>query len=187
MRVPEASCIVCKQAFVRHTSMTQTVCSIRCAQRIPVINRRAEREAKSEHKRKLAALKTRGEWMEDAQRAFNAFIRARDAGQPCICCGRYSQGAGADRGGEWDAGHYRSRGAAPELRFDERNAHAQLKQCNRRAWDVAGYRANLIERIGLDATEGLESKHPPRKYTIDDLRAICATYRAKLKALEATA
>ena len=34
-------------------------------------------------------------------------------------------------GGAYDCGHYRSTGSAAHLRFDERNAHAQRKVCNR--------------------------------------------------------
>ncbi len=159
----------------------QAVCSPRCALRLPKVQAKREKAA---DKAKREAMLTQPQWVAKAQAAVNAYIRARDAGKPCICCGRYSTGAGADSGGEWDAGHYRSRGAAPELRFDERNIHAQLKQCNRRSWDVAAYRANLIERIGLQAVEELEGPHPPRKWTIPDLKALAAEYRAKTRALK---
>jgi len=81
--------------------------------------------------------------------------------------------------------HYRSVGSSPHLRFDERNAHAQRKQCNR--WGAGrsvDYRLGLINRIGLAAVESLEADQTPKNYTIDDLRAITACYRAKLKGLK---
>lgn len=132
---------------------------------------------------KREKLKTRGQWQAMAQYEFNKFIRARDAGMPCICCGR--TGAGQVHGGEWDAGHYRSRGSAPHLRFDERNVHAQLKQCNRYAsGNVVGYRVGLIERIGLLAVEALEADQTPRRYTFDELKAIKQSYAEKTKALK---
>lgn len=46
------------------------------------------------------------------------------------------------------------------------------------------YRVNLINRIGLERVESLEGPHDPAKYTIDDLKAIKATYKAKLRELE---
>lgn len=156
-------------------------CSGPCAALVAIAKRlKAERKADRE---KRAKLKTRSQWMSDAQIAFNAFIRLRDAGLPCICCGRYS--SGMTHGGEFDAGHYRGRGRAPHLKFDERNCHAQLKQCNRFAFDVAGYRAGLIQRIGLAEVEALESDNTPKKYTVADLKEIIATYRAKAKELSA--
>lgn len=174
-RLRQRGCEACGKLFQQARTM-QSVCSPRCAVRLTKARAKAE---KAQDKAKREKLLTQPQWVAKAQAAVNAYIRARDAGKPCICCGRYSSGAGADRGGEWDAGHYRSRGAAPELRFDERNIHAQLKQCNRRAWDVATYRANLIERIGLAEVKALEGPHPPRKWTIPELKEIAATYREK--------
>jgi hypothetical protein len=89
-------------------------------------------------------------------------------------------------GGGYDCGHYRSVGSAPHLRFDERNAHAQRKQCNR--WGsgrAVDYRIGLIKRIGLEKVEALESDQTVKKYTIDDLKSIISAYKAKFKALKA--
>jgi hypothetical protein len=130
------------------------------------------------------AMKTLPDLKKEAQEAFNAYIRARDSGRSCICCGKTPTGPEALTGGAWDAGHYRSRGACPELAFDERNCHAQLARCNRFSWDVASYRAELIRRIGLAEVESLEGYHPPKKYTRADMKAIRDTYRQKLKALQ---
>ena len=47
------------------------------------------------------------------------------------------------------------------------------------------YRVNLIKKIGLEWVEWLEGPHDPIKYTIDDLKNIKLTYRAKLKELQA--
>ena len=173
-------CETCGKPFQQARSM-QAVCSPRCALRLPKVQAKREKAADKE---KREAQQKLPYFIAKAQTAVNAYILARDAGNPCICCGRFSNGAGAVRGGEWDAGHYRSRGAAPELRFDERNIHAQLKYCNRRGWDVAGYRANLIGKIGLAEVEALEGPHPPRKWTIPALKALAAEYRAKARALK---
>lgn len=140
------------------------------------VERKATREAKEK-------LKTRSDYIKESQIAFNAFIRERDKNKNCICCGKPLQSGVI--GGEYDCGHYRSVGSAPHLRFDERNAHAQRKQCNRYgAGRAVDYRIGLIARIGREAVESLESDNEPRKWSIEELKSIRDTYRAKLKALK---
>ena len=181
------TCKVCRAKFDPRQPMA-TVCSPGCALTLAQSKRaKAEKVAQVQERRadkaKREKLKTKGEWTREAQAAFNAFIRARDAGQPCICCGRTS--TGATSGGEWDAGHYRSRGSSPHLRFDERNVHAQLKQCNRYdSGNVVGYRLGLIARIGLAAVEALEADQLPRHYSIEQLRGIKAHYTSLARALK---
>lgn len=83
-----------------------------------------------------------------------------------------------------NAGHYLSVGARPELRFEPLNVHLQDERCNNYLHgNLIAYRIELINRIGQDAVDKFEGKHPPKKYTIDDLKTIKETYRAKLKAL----
>ena len=185
--VKPKTCKICREPFAPRQPMA-TVCSPACALSLAQSKRaKAEKAAQVQERRadkvQREKLKTKGDWTREAQSAFNAFIRARDAGLPCICCGR--TGAGEVHGGEWDAGHYRSRGAAPHLRFDERNAHAQLKQCNRYAsGNVVGYRLGLIVRLGLEAVEALEADQAPRHLSIDDLAEIKRSYAARARELK---
>ncbi|HET8706915.1 MAG TPA: recombination protein NinG [Pseudomonadales bacterium] len=180
-------CKQCNEPFTPQR-MGQKVCSPACA--IPYARNQSEKSqkmlAKAERmadRAKREKLKTRSDWMKDAQREFNKYIRLRDAGMPCICCGGHLEGNAV--GGGFDAGHYRSVGSAPHLRFDERNVHGQRKQCNRYgAGRAVDYRIGLITRIGLAAVEAVEADQTPRKYTIEDLKQIIATYRAKCKELE---
>ena len=180
-------CKVCRSEFTPNKPM-QSVCSVECALSLASLKKAKRERAKviqdrKETKEKLEKLKTRGDWIKEAQIEFNRYIRLRDAGKPCICCGM-PMGENVP-GGSVDAGHYRSRGSAPHLRFDERNVHAQKKQCNRYAsGNVIGYRLGLIERIGLEAVEALECDQAPRDHSIEALRAIKAHYRAKWKELE---
>jgi hypothetical protein len=84
--------------------------------------------------------------------------------------------------GQWHAGHYLSTGARPELRFDEQNLHKQCSACNTHlSGNLVLYRAELIRRIGLDEVERLEGPQDPKKYTIDELKAIRDDYRKRLK------
>lgn len=162
-------------------NMAHKACSPACAI-VVAADERKRLDAKQTRERK-AALKTRGDHLKEAQAAFNAFIRARDqlAGHPCISSGRPLDWSG----NAVDAGHYRSVGSAPHLRFNEDNVHAQSKHDNQyKSGNAIDYRLGLIARIGLARVEALESDNTPRKYTVDDLKAIKATYRAKLKMLK---
>lgn len=142
---------------------------------------KAERDDRKETRDRLKAMDGLPVLKKRAQQAFNAYIRERDAGLPCICCGAWPHPGGTD------AGHYRSVGSAPHLRFDERNVHAQSKQCNRwGAGRAVDYRIGLIARIGIAAVEALEADQEPRHYTRDQLIEIAAEYRAKLRALKAS-
>jgi hypothetical protein len=169
----------------------QAVCSPACALATAPANREKTRKSlatieRREIKVRKEKLKSRGDHMRDAQVAFNAYIRARDqaAGHPCISSGRPLDWSG----NQTDAGHYRSTGAAPHLRFDERNCHAQSKQDNRfLSGHAVDYRVGLIARIGLAEVESLEADQSVRKYTVEDLKAITATYRAKARELKARA
>lgn len=177
----QRKCAICKTPFTKQR-MGQCVCSPVCA--IAYAKQQADKADRKITKAKLEKLKTRSDYMKEAQIAFNSFIRARDAGKPCICCGKPLPSE--QIGGGFDAGHYRSVGSAPHLRFDERNCHGQQKQCNRYgAGRAVDYRLGLIHRIGIDAVESLESDQSVKKYTIDELKDIKATYKRKLKELKA--
>ena len=147
---------------------------------------KAKQEAKVERqltKERKEALKTRNDWIKETQVAFNAYIRERDKDQPCICCGKPL--GESQVGGGYDAGHYRSTGSAPHLRFHEDNCHAQRKHCNNwKAGNAVDYRLGLIKRIGLERVEALEANNEPAKWSIDELKAIREHYKTKLKELK---
>ncbi|MES2942896.1 MAG: recombination protein NinG [Pseudomonadota bacterium] len=141
-------------------------------------------QEKRETKAKLEKFKGLPYWISETQKVFNQYCRLRDqlAGYPCISSGKPLDWSGNNV----DCGHFRSRGSAPHLKFDERNAHSQTKYDNRYlSGNITGYRIGLIARIGLEAVEALESDQTPRKYTIADLQALKAHYAAKIKELKA--
>lgn len=171
----------CRAAFIPQR-LGQSVCDYTCGLALAAIKREKERKALAEVGRKeLRAAKERfkpkGQYMREAQAAFNAWIRARDAAQPCISCGRHHEG-------KYDAGHYRTVGSNPALRFEPLNCHKQCVPCNQhKSGDIVNYRMSLVLRIGQSQVDWLEGPHEPQRYTIDDLKAIKAEYRAKLKQL----
>lgn len=177
-------CAQCGKEFTPQYTTTQIVCSLNCAKRLARNSRLAKVQAeKQETKRRKEAIETIPELIKEAQREFNGFCRARDrlAGHPCISSGRQLDWSGNGV----DAGHYRSVGSAPHLRFDERNCHAQSKHDNQwRAGNAVDYRLGLIERIGLEAVEALEADNRVHKWTREELRSIRDTYRQKRRDLE---
>ena len=132
------------------------------------------------HRERKEAVKTRSEWLRQAQTVFNQYIRLRDEKNPCISCGRPNDGTH-----QRHASHYKSRGASPELAFNELNCHASCSQCNNfLSGNLVPYRVALIDKIGLDKVEWLEGPHQPTKLTIGQIKDLIAEYKAKVKALK---
>jgi len=160
----------------------QVVCDYKCAIKLAE-STREKREAKA-FKAETAVMKKaikdtdRAHWTKKAQTAFNAYIRARDAGLPCISCGV------PDGQGKRNACHYRPAGVNTALRFDPLNVHGGCERCNTyQSGNLVGYRVGLVAKIGEDAVIELESNHDIKRWTIDDLKAIEAEYKAKLREL----
>lgn len=180
----------CRASFVPQR-LGQAVCSPKCA--LATVEAQKAKEKKSlaladrrEIKVRKEALKSRGDHMREAQQAFNEYIRTRDeaAGHLCISSGRPLDWSG----NAVDAGHYRSVGSAPHLRFDERNCHAQSKQDNRfLSGNAVDYRIGLIARIGQEAVDALEADQSVRKYSVEQIKGIKAYYRAKTRELKRAA
>jgi hypothetical protein len=182
-------CKACGEPFLTLKPLA-TACSPECAQELVAVAKAkstaaaasADRKATRE---KLDAMRPLSHWVKQAQTAFNNYVRLRDitAGHGCIDCGKPFEPE--KPGGSVDAGHYLSRGSAPHLKFDERNVFAQRKNCNRPGGATrADFRAGVLARIGLDAVEALESDQSVKQYRADDLKAITAEYRAKVRAIE---
>ncbi len=85
---------------------------------------------------------------ERAQKVFNAWIRKRDEGRGCICCGSTNR---------LQAGHFYSAGHYNGLRFHEDNCWAQCMRCNCYLHgNLNIYRINLIKEIGIERVEALD-------------------------------
>lgn len=156
-------------------------CSPSCAAKIAIAKREAkEKVERVANKKKLAGLRPASWYMEKAQAAVNSYIRARDYGKPCISTGRVLNWN--KPGGAVDAGHFRGRGSAPQLRFNLWNIHAQCANDNRfPSSAVSEYRPRLIERIGLERVEALENDNAPRKFTIEYLKRIAKIFRKRAR------
>lgn len=173
-------CKVCKAQFEPFNS-TQTVCGPACALELAKIKRKKHEAAELKKVRsqlRQLSQKDLPKSRRAAQAAFNAYIRERDKDLPCISCQRHHEG-------QYHAGHYLSRGAHPELAFEESNCHKQCAPCNNHlSGNIARYRINLIEKIGQKKVDWLEGPHDSVKYTAEELRAIEKLYKQKRKELQ---
>lgn len=170
-------CKSCRKKF-QPVRAIQPVCeSFDCklAYANQVISKRkakSEKDDRKAHREAKVKAKTRAQWLKEAQAAFNRWIRIRDAGRPCISCGRVHQGQN-------HAGHYLSIGARPELRFNEQNVHLQCQPCNTHlSGNLVNYRIGLLTKIGAEQVQFLEGPHEPCHYTIDEIKEIKARYTA---------
>lgn len=140
------------------------------------VEKAVHRAALKEHRDTIPKLIAR------AQLAFNGFIRERDKDKGCFVCGRpFAPVPGQVQ----HAGHVRTRGAAGHLRFVEDNCMGECEGCNGpRGAKPHEIKAGAIARIGRERFEELEDDNTPHKWERDELRAIRAEYRDKLKNLQ---
>jgi len=187
----QKKCRNCGNHFVPNRPL-ETWCSFDCGVAIAqskLAKKKAQESTRKrvEHREAKERLKTRKDWMREAQVAFNSFIRARDKDLPCISSGigNTHYVSGVPKQTSWDAGHYRSVGSCPELRFCELNVHKQSVHDNQHLHgNLIEFRKGLIERIGLEKVEWLEGHHPAKHYSVEELKTIKQTYKAKLAALK---
>ena len=185
-------CPVCRVMFTK-TRDSQAVCGdIECA-----IAYGKSEKGQASAKKALAdvgrrdikvrkeKLKSRADHLREAQAAVNEYVRLRDAHLPCISCDSTPNDNDLMTGSRWDAGHYRSVGACPELRFEPLNIHRQCVKCNRNlSGNAVEYRIRLVQRIGAEKVAWLEGLHPACKYTVEEIKAVKAEYRAKTRKLK---
>lgn len=169
-----------KGCSVRFTQFNSIVvwCSPKCGQEI------AQSKVKENYKKETHRMKKkhldndRKHQMKLAKDACHTYIRFRDRHLPCIDCSK-------DNVAQWQAGHYKTQGGFPALRFNEMNIHKQCSQCNKDG--LRGqvlYRRNLVEKIGQRNVDWLEVDHPPQNLTLDDLKGIQWWYKLRLKMLQ---
>jgi hypothetical protein len=175
----------CGDSFVPQR-LGQAVCGYKCGLAIKDVNQAKAGKALAQIGRReiqvrKEKLKSRADHLREAQAVFNEWVRLRDADQPCISCGRHHEG-------QYHAGHYRSVGANPELRFEPLNVWKQCAPCNTHlSGNLVNYRISLLQGIGAEKVEWLEGPHEPRKYTVEEIKTIKAEYRAKTREMKRAA
>ena len=186
MSTKQKKCKVCGSEFTPSKPM-QKVCSLTCALSIASLAKaKRERKAVADDKKatreKLDAMKTRADWAKEAQAEVNRYVRLRDTGKGCITCGAKPE---QKAGGTMDAGHFRSVGSAPHLRFFTPQIAAQCVTCNRyKGGRALDFRRALVEKRGHEWVEALEAMQGTAKFDIDYLRRIKTIFSKKARRLQ---
>lgn len=174
-----ANCKFCKIKFnQRYINIRYCLQTEECIKEFnQFVKNQRQKAYKKETKEKKEAIMSRSEWLNIAQKVFNLYIRTRDKALPCISCGTNK--------GQFHAGHYRSVGSSPHLRFNENNCHAQCATCNNYlSGNLILYRKNIIFKIGLSEVEIIESDQGILKLSIPEIKELIAFYKAKIKQIQ---
>jgi hypothetical protein len=136
-----------------------------------------EQEERQKTRAQLLDLKPLHYWAKRAEKHCNAFIRTRDAGDPCISCGTYDAP-------EWHAGHCYTVAARPDIRYHEDNIHLQCGSCNTYKGGMVGeYKKRVVTKIGQERFDALAYVNPAFKKTREYYQAVEAEFKLKLKQL----
>ncbi len=168
----------------RHTGKGfVTWCSAACGAKIAMarLEKKRQAQAKAEakaHREKKADSKKLSHWIGLTERVVHAYIHARDKGLPCISCG-------TNKTVQWEAGHWLTKGARPELRFVAEQINLQCHRCNvQLSGNQAAYRVGLVAKIGEARVKELEGPHQAAKFTREELAAIRKDFAARARQLD---
>jgi hypothetical protein len=127
-------------------------------------------------------LMTKSDYLNICQKVFNTYIRTRDKDKNCISCNKKLVG-------KYDAGHFFSVGAYPNLRFNENNVFGQCVNCNRdKHGNVKEYDLRLQNILSIEEyNKLLNDRNKPALLTIEDIKELIAIYRVKTKELNGKA
>jgi len=174
-------CKACKKYFQPEKQM-QSVCDWQCAAD-HAKSLRIKREAseakrvRKETKQKLVEIRPLSKWLKIVERYCNQYVKLRDFYEPCISCGTTNPNI------KYDAGHYRTVKAAPQLRFHLDNIHKQCSNnCNvHLSSNTFYYRPRLIKKIGMERFEFIENYNEIHRYTVDECKELIAKFKSMIK------
>lgn len=169
-------CKNCRQKFEPIRFNMKYCTEIECLQAFT-----AEIKAKTwtEKKKKWTTeLKTTSDWLKDAQKVFNTYIRTRDEGKPCISCNQLPK--------KRNAGHFYSQGGHSNVRFDEDNCHLQCEHCNTfLSGNLLNYQIGIEQRIGAAKLIELQGRaHLEKRWYVDELKELIKIYKKKTSELK---
>lgn len=169
----------CKNCKVKFTPMraNQLVCGYECS--ISYSKTLKTKETRQKNKVLKEKIKTKSDWLKDAQKIFNKYIRLRDKDKPCISCGKQINGVR-------HASHYLSVGSSPSVRYNENNVWVSCYKCNvMLSGNQLEYRKRLLESIGEVELNKVElAASIPKHYSIEEIKQIIKQYNQKIKEIQ---
>lgn len=179
-KLKDKKCKVCSVLFTPLRPL-QSCCTWECANiYAKELNEKKEKKEWNVRKKELKeGLMSLQNWIKIAQTHVNTYVNLRDKGKDCISCFKPIKG-------RVNASHYYNANNHWNVRFNEDNIHSSCITCNQYlSGNLINYRIGLIERIGLERLEYLESiANETRKFTIPEVKEIIETYKHKVKILK---
>lgn len=127
-----------------------------------------QREEKAKH-RKAKLEYRREDRLEILQKLVNRYVvQVRDKDKPCYTCGTRKETI------KYDGGHFFTRKARPDIRFELLNIHKQCSvDCNQHGSGMRNeYEAHFIHDYGIEALEELKREKPLLKVQFPDAESI---------------
>jgi hypothetical protein len=177
------ACASCGSSFLPFLPMARA-CSASCAMKMARAERLAREEAKKlerkQDKARKLALKRPIEWERDCLEIVQKIARLRDRHDGCISCHM-----GANYGGAWHGSHFRPAGNNAAVQLNLWNIHKACAQCNLfKGGNIGEYRPRLIQKIGLERVEWLESQTQAVKRNVPYLMRFKAVMGRRLRRME---
>ena len=171
----QKKCRYCKELFSPYNSLQPFCFKDSCIKE----HNQKTREKKANKVKKDFKENDKSTLVQLAQTLVNKYVRLRDKGKPCISCNY----VGTDR--QIHASHYKNVGGHQQLRFCTLNIWAGCSICNNYlSGNLVPYRVNLIDKIGLEKVEWLESNQERGHYTVEYLQRLIKVFRKKIKLYE---
>ena len=141
----------------------------------------SDKAARVKHKADKERVKTKAKWLQELQVIENQYVRLRDKFKCCASCDK-----GPAWGGQWQAGHYYSRGHSASLRFNLNNIHKQCSVCNNYlSGNIGQYTPKLINKIGQVKFDYLTAhKSDIRSYDVEWIKRAIKIARKGVKRIK---
>lgn len=187
MQRQQKKCKNCNQDFKPFSTLENT-CSPKCKRELAE-KRAQKREESVKRKREISKVSIIRDDIEHeerkaiivaAQRVTNRLVKLRDWGKPCISCGKPHKA-------DFEAGHFHSVGAHPELRLMMKNIHGQCSECNHEFNTELKdkYACNIVKRYGLDYWEDLDTmRYQSIRLSNDEIKTIIKERKSECDMLE---
>lgn len=131
-------------------------------------------------RQKLDKLKNPSAHEAECRTIVQKIARIRDRDDGCISCHMP-----ANYSGLWHGSHFRPAGNNAAVQFHLWNIHKSCAQCNLfKGGNLSAYRPRLVEKIGLDRVEWLESQNQAVKTNVDYLIRFKAVMGKRLRRIE---
>ena len=155
----------------------QVACSPNCAYAVARANGTKRRAAQYRVDKEKS--KTVSEHSAEAKVIMQKYARLRDRNLGCCSCDKPKEWSG-----QWHGSHYRP-ATNSAIRFNLWNINKSCSVCNNhKSGNHAGYTPKLIEKIGQDKVDWLNSQNQVVKYSIEYLVRLKKIFKEKIRRLE---